>query len=249
MAAIAATLWRADLWLWAAGAVVASQLYLTAAGLWPRSHVLGENWTTLPAAAAAQGLVAITIDDGPDPQVTPKVLDILDRYGAKATFFCIGERASRYPDLCREIVRRGHAVENHTQRHSPLFAFLGPFGTRREILDAQHALQRITGQEPRFFRPPAGLRSPILHPVLIDLGLRHATWTRRGFDTRETNPERVLERLSRGLKGGDILLLHDGNAALTPDGSPMILEVLPRVLERVSRAGLRTVSLRAALTA
>ncbi len=247
MAAAAATLWRFELWPWAAGAVALNQAALTLAGLWPRSRILGPNWISLPAAAASRGEIAITIDDGPDPDVTPQVLDVLERYQAKATFFCIGERATRHASLCAEIVRRGHAVENHTQRHSPLFAFFGPSHTRREIAAAQDTLCAITGQAPAFFRPPAGLRSPILHPVLVHLGLRHAAWTRRGFDTRERNPERVLEKLSRSLKAGDILLLHDGHAARTASGQPVILEVLPRLLERLAQARLRAVTLRAAL--
>lgn len=246
-AAAALTLWHPALWPWAAGAVALNQACLTLAGLWPRSQVLGRNWAHLPPVAAARGEVALTIDDGPDPQVTPQVLDLLDRHQAKATFFCIGERASRHPDLCREIARRGHAIENHTQRHSPWFAFSGPFRTRREILEAQETLRALTGQTPLFFRPPAGLRSPILHPVLVQLGLQHASWTRRGFDTRQADPEKILEKLVRGLKAGDILLLHDGNAARTASGSPVILEVLPPLLKKLADARLTAVTLRAAL--
>lgn len=245
--ALAATLWRPVWWPWTTGAVVLSLLWITSAGLWPRSRILGPNWVALPAAAAHRSEVALTIDDGPDPQVTPRVLDILDRYHAKATFFCIGRRAAQHSDLCREIVRRGHALENHSQQHSPLFAFFGPFRTRREIRTAQETLRSISGQTPLFFRPPAGLRSPVLHPVLVDLGLRHASWTRRGFDTRERDAGRVLKRLTHGLQAGDILLLHDGSAARTPAGAPVILEVLPHLLERIAQAGLKPVTLRAAL--
>lgn len=243
LAGLAVTLWHPALWPWAAGAFLASQAWLTAAGLWPRSQLLGSNWARLPPAPAARGEIALTIDDGPDPQVTPQVLDILDRHGAKASFFCIGDRARLYPELCREIARRGHAVENHTQRHSPLFAFLGPFRTRRELREAQETLREITGQTPQFFRPPAGMRSPILYPVLFDLGLQHASWTRRGFDTRQGDAEQVLQKLLHGLHAGDILLLHDGNAARTRDGTPVIVEVLPRLLEAIAQAGLKPVTL------
>ncbi len=101
-------------WPWALGAVLANHALLTLIGIWPRSHWLGPNWTQLPASATARNEIALTIDDGPDPIVTPQVLEILDRYAAQATFFCVGEKAAQYPDLCREIVRRGHAVENHS---------------------------------------------------------------------------------------------------------------------------------------
>lgn len=242
-----ATLWRPALWPWALTAIALNQLYLTVAGLWPRSRALGPNWVRLPAAAARRNEVALTIDDGPDPQVTPRVLDILDRYHAKATFFCIGTRAAQHPELCRDIVRRGHAVENHSQHHSPLFAFFGPFRTWREIHDAQQTLSGITGQAPLFFRPLAGIRSPILHPVLVNLGLRHVSWTRRGFDTREHDASHVVAQLVDGLNAGDILLLHDGHAARTKSNVPVILDVLPVLLEHIAQAGLKPVTLRAAL--
>lgn len=92
-------------WRWALGAVLANHALMTLAGLWPRSHWLGPNWIQLPAAATARNEIALTIDDGPDPFVIPQALDVLDRYAVQATFSCVGEKAARYPDLCREIVR------------------------------------------------------------------------------------------------------------------------------------------------
>jgi len=236
------------LWRWALGAVAANHALLTLQGLWPRSHWLGPNWTRLPAAATARNEIALTIDDGPDPLVTPQVLDILDRYAARATFFCIGENAARFPELCREIVRRGHAVENHSQRHRHNFSLLGPAGFRRELQAAQDTLTRITGEKPAFFRAPAGLRNPFLDPVLARLELRLASWSARGFDTRIGDVARVKTKLVDGLQAGAILLLHDGNAARTPDGVPVILEVLPAVLAAAAAANLRLVTLRQALS-
>jgi peptidoglycan/xylan/chitin deacetylase (PgdA/CDA1 family) len=235
-------------WRWALGIVVINHLVLTAAGLWPRSNWLGPNWSRLPAAAAARNEIALTIDDGPDPLVTPQVLDILDRHAAHATFFCVGEKAARYPDLCREIVRRGHAVENHSQHHRHHFALLGPRGFMRELQAAQSTLGLVTGQRPVFFRAPAGLRNPFLDPVLARLGLTLASWSARGFDTRVGHAERVQHALLRELRAGAILLLHDGNAARTPRGMPVILDVLPAVLESAATAGLRFVRLRDALS-
>lgn len=245
--ALAAAVVHPDAWAWSAVAVAADQALLTAAGLIPCCSLLGPNLTRLSAAAAAGGLIAITIDDGPDPEVTPGVLDLLDRHGAQASFFCIGERAQRYPDLCLEIAARGHAVENHSMRHRHNFALLGMGGFVRELTAAQFTLSAITGIRPRFFRAPAGLRNPLLDPVLSRLDLRLASWTRRGYDTRNRNPRSVLAKLLRGLAGGDILLLHDGNAARTADGKAVILEVLPPLLEAVAAAGLRSVTLRSVL--
>lgn len=234
---------RPELWPAALSAVAANHAVLTAAGLWPRSRLLGPNWTRLPAAAAARGEIAITIDDGPHPDITPRVLDLLDAHGARATFFCIGERAARHPEICRDIIRRGHAVENHSQHHRHNFSLLGPGGFLRELQSAQDTLAGITGVRPRFFRAPAGLRNPFLDPVLHRLDLTLASWTRRGFDTRIGDPERIHAALVRALRGGDILLLHDANAARSPQGHPVILEVLPRLLATIERQRLTPVCL------
>ena len=244
--ALLAVITAPGLWRWALGAVLANHALLTLIGLWPRSQWLGPNWTRLPAAATARNEIALTIDDGPDPTVTPQVLDLLDQYAVQATFFCIGDKAARYPDLCREIVRRGHAVENHSQQHRHYFSLMGRSATRRELQAAQDTLTSITGQRPLFFRAPAGLRNPFLDPVLSSLGLQLASWSARGFDTRVGDVERVKNKLLHGLQAGAILLLHDGNAARTPGGVPVILEVLPTVLAAASAAHLRFITLRLA---
>jgi peptidoglycan/xylan/chitin deacetylase (PgdA/CDA1 family) len=223
-------------WPWALAAVMANHLLIAAVGLWPRSHWLGPNWTRLPAAATARNEIALTIDDGPDPVVTPQVLELLDRYAVQATF------------LCREIVRRGHAVENHSQQHRHDFSVRGPHGLAQELQAAQDTLTAISGQRPLFFRAPAGLRNPFLEPVLARLGLTLASWSARGFDTRIGDAERVRNSLLRGLRAGAILLLHDRHAARTAQGIPVILEVLPAVLESAAAAGLRPVTLRQALS-
>jgi peptidoglycan-N-acetylglucosamine deacetylase len=247
-AAVLTILLRPHAWPWALAAVVIDHLILTAAGLWPRSRLLGPNWTRLPGSAAP-GRVAITIDDGPDPNVTPRVLDVLDEYQAQATFFCVGERVQQYAALAQEIRARGHVIENHSQRHLHRFSLLGPGGMAAEIEAAQQTIAGVVGERPLFFRAPAGLRNPFLEPVLARLGLRLASWTRRGFDTVNADPERVLQRLTRDLRAGDILLLHDGHAALTAAGTPVILAVLPKLLQALKAANLATISLRAALPA
>ncbi|HTX04944.1 MAG TPA: polysaccharide deacetylase family protein [Steroidobacteraceae bacterium] len=246
-AALVTVLARPAAWPWALGAVLADHALLTAAGLTPRSHLLGPNWTRLPAEAAARGEVAITIDDGPDPKITPRVLELLDERRARATFFCIGERVQRHAQLTREMARRGHRIENHSQRHLHRFSLLGPRGLMAEIERAQDTIGITTGEQPLFFRAPAGLRSPFLDPVLSRFNLRLASWTRRGFDTVNASAEAVLAKLTRRLAAGDILLLHDGHAALTRAGAPVILEVLPRLLDALAAADLTPVTLRAAL--
>ncbi|MGQ2980748.1 MAG: polysaccharide deacetylase family protein [Polaromonas sp.] len=247
-AAAVAVLAFPSVWPWALAVLALNHALLATVGLLPRSHWLGANWTRLPAAAAARGEVALTIDDGPDPVVTPAVLELLDRHGAKATFFCVGRQAALHPEICRDILRRGHRIENHSQLHRHNFSLLGPAGFRRELEAAQATLTAITGDRPQFFRAPAGLRNPFLDPALQRSGLRLASWTRRAYDTREGDPAIVLRKLCRSLRAGDILLLHDRHAALTPRGVPVILEVLPALLQAIRQAGLRPVTLREALT-
>ncbi len=249
--AVGALVVRPQAWPWVLGAVVADHLALTAAGLWPRSQLLGPNWTHLPppADATLPGMLAVTIDDGPDPQITPRVLALLESHRAKATFFCVGRRVEQYPELAREIVRRGHGIENHTFHHPLNFSVLGPKGMATEIQRTQEVIARITGEVAQFFRAPAGLRNPFLDPVLAKAGLRLVSWTRRGFDTVNRNPQVVLAKLTRGMRAGDIVLLHDGHAARTQAGTPVILEVLPQLLRQVTAAALQPVTLRTAFAA
>lgn len=151
-------------------------------------------------------------------------------------------RAAEHPELVRLMRAGGHAVENHGQRH-PL-AFSGPAGWRREIATAQDTLTAITGVPPRFYRALAGLRNPFLDPVLHAQGLHLASWTRREFDTRARSADAVFAALTDELLAGDILLLHDGNAGAREGREPLILEVLPRLLQTLKSRGLRPVTLR-----
>ena len=232
-----------SLWPWVLGGLAVNHLLLSAAVLWPRGRLLGPNLVRLPSGAAARSEVSLNFDDGPDPEVTPRVLDLLDRHQARASFFCIGEKAAAFPELVREITRRGHSVENHSHCHSNVFAFYGPGRLRHEVDAAQAAIAGISGRAPAFFRALAGFRSPLLDPVMAARGLRYVSWTRRGFDTVHGDADAVLRRLTRGLEPGDILLLHDGASARTRDGEPVVLAVLPALLDRLAARGLKPVTL------
>ena len=238
-AAAAALAAQPGLWAELAALLAANHAVLGAC-MHPQAGLLGTNLRRLPDGAAG---VALTFDDGPDPAVTPRVLDLLDAHQARATFFVIGTRAATHPGLVREMLRRGHAVENHSHRHHGLFAARGPRALWREVGEAQAAIADAGGVAPRFFRAPMGLRSPLLDPVLAMHGLTLVSWSRRGHDALRREPAAVLARLTRNLAARDILLLHDGNSALTRDGRPVVLEVLPRLLDVLAARGLATLPL------
>lgn len=239
---------RPGAWPWLLALVAANHLALFVGALSPRSPMLGPNLTRLPAPARARGEVALTFDDGPDPFVTPRVLDLLERHGARASFFCVGARAAARPDLVRAIVARGHSVENHSARHVHGFALLGPRGLARDVGSAQRALTDAAGRAPVFFRAPLGFRSPFLAPVLARMGLRYVSWTRRGYDTVARDPRTVLDRLLRGLEAGDILVLHDGcslqeSSVVAAERPELLLAVLDALLAHLRGRGLKAVPL------
>jgi peptidoglycan/xylan/chitin deacetylase (PgdA/CDA1 family) len=230
--------WRAPLLI-----VLGDHALLGIIGMWPRSQWMDHNILRLPAAAAQRGEVCLSFDDGPHPLLTPLVLELLERHGAKASFFCVAVRAAQHPELVREIIRRGHSVENHSYRHSYTFACYGVPRLYRDLKASQTVLRDLAGIAPLFFRAPVGLRSPLLAPVIAWTGLRYVSWTRRGYDAVDGDAARVLRRLRRSLSAGDILLLHDAGGATTAAGTPVVLEVLPRLLQELAARGLRSVSL------
>jgi peptidoglycan-N-acetylglucosamine deacetylase len=211
----------------------ANHRLLIIASLMPRGRWLGPNLRCLPPELTGQ--VALTFDDAPDPEVTPAVLQILAAHSAKATFFCISERARAQPVNVCAILADGHKVENHSHCHAFYSAFLSPYVMAREIARAQMPLATLTGEAPRYFRTPAAMHNHLTGWVLARLGLHLANWTRRGSDTVTRDSTRVLQRLTRNLKAGDILLLHDGTSARDFDGQPVVLKVLPVLLERLAR--------------
>lgn len=233
-----------DSWPWVLATLIANHVFISSSVLWPGENVLGPKLIRLPASAIARNEIALTFDDGPHPVVTPQVLDLLDRYQMKASFFCIGRNAEAYPEIVQDIVRRGHSVENHSFGHPHGFAFYGIARIRREVGRAQATISRLTGKAPLFFRAPAGFRSPMLDYVLTRIGLHYVAWTRRGFDGVQADPCDVLRRLERGLAAGDILLLHDG--ACTSADKSAVLVVLPALLQQLSSRGLKSVALPAA---
>lgn len=247
--AAAAAVAQPAAWPWALGAIGANHAVNLAFGLSPATGVLGPVISTLPAASAARAEIALTFDDGPDGEITPRVLDLLDSAGARATFFCVGERARSAPVLVREMVARGHAVENHSFAHSLVFGFYGVGRLVRDISAAQDTLADITGTAPRFFRAPFGIRTPLTEPALAQLGLTCVAWNIRSFDSVDRNSARVVARITRKLAPGAIVLMHDGTQTRRRSEVPAVLAALPEVLRQIGCIGARCISLRSAFAA
>jgi peptidoglycan/xylan/chitin deacetylase (PgdA/CDA1 family) len=241
VAGVAALFIAPGTWPIVASGMLLDHVVVLMAGRFPGSRLLGRNVRKLPTVSVERSQMALTFDDGPDPRVTPLILDILDDHGARATFFCIGERAERHPEIVAEIVRRGHLVENHSYRHPYLFAFYGSRAQHREILRAADVIEPLAGRRPSLFRPPAGIRNPLLEPALVASGATLVSWSRRGFDAVSTDPDGIARRLDKGVRPGSILALHDGRGR--EGANPIVLEVLPRVLSLVHERGLEPVPL------
>ncbi len=173
--------------------------------------------------------VALTFDDGPHPTFTRSVLEELDRAGAKATFFVIGEKVARQPELLKEMAARGHLVGVHGDVHDRAFSFRSMRRVRDDLARAVDAVARATGERPRFYRPPVGQTNPRIARAAKELGLTIVGWSLRGRDGIRADPARVAARVIDGLRDGAIVLLHD--AAELDDRAPAAPEALPRILE------------------
>ncbi len=155
----------------------------------------------------------LTIDDGPTGD-TRELLELFGRHGVKATFFVKGALAAAHPERVREIVAQGHSVANHTHTHpSGSFWCLLPGRIASEIDECSRALERITGDAPRLFRAPVGMKNPFVHPALARRNLRLIGWSARGFDGVLTRPADVVARIAPRLSPGTIVVLHQGRAA------------------------------------
>jgi peptidoglycan-N-acetylglucosamine deacetylase len=177
--------------------------------------------------------VWLTIDDGPDPASTPRVLELLRRHGARATFFVIGERVGMNPELARRITEEGHAIGNHTQRHrTTCFWRATPRVIASEIDLCTGALLLANAPFERYFRPPVGVRNPFLDPQLAERGMQLVLWNARGFDGVGRDPGDALARIARSIRPGGILVAHEGG-----DRAADRLVFVELLLEHLGREG------------
>lgn len=188
--------------------------------------------------------VALTFDDGPHAEHTREVLDLLDEFGAKATFFVIGRKAAAQPELVKEIARRGHDLAIHSFTHDHFLNLRLETRIQKEIVDCADVIEKITGDRPHFFRPPVGFTSPRIGVAVRATKVDVVGWTDRAYDGLDvTSAPRVVERLAPRLDHGRIVLLHDSKEK--GDGKPASVDALRGLLEVMRERGLPGVSLAA----
>jgi len=188
--------------------------------------------------------VSITFDDGPHPQGTPAVLEILREAGAAATFFLAGEQVECRPALAAEIVAAGHRVELHCHRHRNQLR-LTPRMLLEDAERGRAAIEAASGQEIADYRPPYGIFSAAGLHAVRSRGWRPVLWSRWGRDwSKRATPESIADRVSAGARAGDILLLHDADYYSAPGSWIRTVAALPAILETLEARGLKSMLLR-----
>ena len=171
--------------------------------------------------------VAITFDDGPHPKFTPQVLELLKKHHAKATFFCIGKHIETYPKLFKTIIGEGHTVGNHTYSHSNNFGFFSTKDVVAELERTNQIVKTIANLELQLYRPAFGATNPNIKKALQLTGLTSIGWNKRSLDTTNLSQQKVFDRVTKNLKKGDVILLHDSS-----EKSVVVLEQLLLLLKQ-----------------
>ena len=185
--------------------------------------------------------IALTFDDGPHPETTMRTLDALDAAGAKATFFVIGRKAEKHPDVIKAILERGHSIGLHSYAHDRLFALRGAERWHDDLARGARVLERLTGSRPTLFRPPIGHTVPHSARIVRELGLRVIGWDVSGRDGVSADAKTVTERVLRDARDGCIVLLHDASERGTHE--PAGVAALPAILDGLKAKGLGVVPL------
>jgi len=224
---------------WLLDVAFASALIVVTVGCFaPNAPFFGR---VLDGTGVHDPVVALTFDDGPSPETTPRVLDALRAANAKATFFVLGKHGERHPELLRRIVRDGHELASHGYSHG-LLVFASRADLTQELMRTQRILATGGGPPVRFFRAPHGFRNPFVVPVARRLGYRVVGWTKGVFDTALPGADVIAERSVKALSPGAILLLHDADGNGDGDRS-QTAEALPKILTAAGERGLRTVTI------
>ena len=197
---------------------------------WARGHLLCR-------VDDATDLFALTFDDGPNPRATDRILDVLARHRARATFFMLGSNVRAHPALARQVVAMGHEPAAHGDTHWPMPLLL-PGGIRRQVLRGTEAIEAATGTRPRFYRPPFGFMTPGQARFVRNLGLDSVLGDVYPEDPHRPGVDAIVRRVLARLRAGSILILHDGSP-MGPANRDQTVEALDVILADAARRGLR----------
>ena len=212
----------------------------------PRATLFGPVLWRGPGDRAA---VALTFDDGPHPEYTARIAERLSKEGARATFFCIGRRIERHPELATALHRAGHGLENHTFSHGTGRDLFWTERLRTDLQRCQEVIAGITSKVPRYYRPAVGIRNPVVHRAARAVGLQVVTWTQAARDGAFALDARRVRRMGSRATAGSILALHDGSSAARSRLREETVRNLPELLRRLKDRGLRSSTLAELLTA
>lgn len=201
------------------------------------SPIFGAPITRLRPRDGARA-VALTFDDGPNPDATPLILDALRERNVKATFFILGRHAEQWPELVERVAREGHSIGNHGYYHRKLH-FKSPAYVRDDLERGTAAIERAANVHPRLFRAPHGFRSPWVTAIARGLGQRTVGWSLGVWDSDRPGVEAIAKRTVEGARPGSILLLHDGDG-YDPRGDRMqTARAVPLIVDRLQAQGYR----------
>ncbi len=225
----------------ALGAIGVAVVGALAHGTYHRnSWVFGRALGSLPLGSADDRSVALTFDDGPNPEATPRILDALAERGAIATFFLLGRHVERWPALARRVADEGHIVGNHGWHHRKLHT-QGPAGVRADLELGTDTIRAATGVAPAVFRAPHGFRSPWVNAIAASLGQRTIGWSLGVWDTALPGVDAIVNRTVRGTRPGSILLLHDGDGYNALGDRSQTAAAVPRIVATLAAKGFHLV--------
>ena len=178
----------------------------------PRSQLYGRTFIGVDPKSR---LLALTYDDGPNAKCTPALLHVLAKHDVRATFFMMGSHAAQHPDIARAVAAAGHDIGNHTQTH-PNLIFCSPTQVISQLDECHRVLTDVVGEHAKLFRPPFGGRRPDVLRSARNKGYIPVMWSVTAYDWKPVPPEKVEAHVTRQVRGGDVILMHDGGH-LSPD--------------------------------
>ncbi|RAJ02606.1 peptidoglycan/xylan/chitin deacetylase (PgdA/CDA1 family) [Chitinophaga skermanii] len=220
------SLWVYVVTVWIYCSILAYGAYFIKAGFFIKSHCKGHP---------NRKEVALSFDDGPLEDFTPEVLKILREHDVQAAFFCIGNRIEGREDILKSMHADGHIIGNHSFHHGPYIDLYSSKRILQELQDTDNAIHKVIGEKPRMFRPPYGVTNPNMRNAIVNGGYASIGWSVRSYDTVAKDADKLLEKVTKHVKNGDVFLFHD-TCAVT-------VQLLPYLIQRLRNQGFTIVRL------